>query len=150
MKECVVLVGLPGSGKSTFYRRRFSTTHDHISKDLWPNVRNKPAHQERLLNERLSAGTSVVVDNTNPTVKDRAPIIAAARKHGAKVIGYFFDVSIGEAIAQNMQREGKARVPRVAIHTIARRLEPPTLAEGFDELYRVRLLGELDFAVEKA
>jgi predicted kinase len=150
MKECVVFVGLPGSGKSTFFRRRLSTTHAHISKDLWPSVRNKATHQERLLNERLGAGASVVVDNTNAAVNDRAPIIAVARKHGARIVGYFFDVPVKQAIAQNAQREGKSRVPTVAIHTIAKRLQPPTLDEGFDELYRVRPLGEFDFAVEQA
>ena len=150
MNECVVLVGLPGSGKSTFYRRRFAATHEHISKDLWPSVRNKPAHQERLLNERLSAGASVVVDNTNAAVKDRALIIDVARKHGARVISYFFDVPVKDAIAQNAQREGKSRVPTVAIHTIAKRLEPPSRSEGFDELYRVRPLSGLDFEVVPA
>jgi predicted kinase len=145
----VLLVGLPGSGKTTFYRRRFAATHTHISKDLWPNVRRQPAHQERLLIERLAAGASVVVDNTNPAVRDRAAVIEVARQHAARVVGYYFDVPVKEAIARNAHREGKSRVPNVAIYTIAKRLEPPTMAEGFDELYRVRPIGEFEFSVER-
>ena len=133
-----MLVGLPGSGKTTFYRANFAATHAHVSKDLWPSVRDRRVRQERELIERLSSGASVVVDNTNATVAERAPVIAVARKHGARVIAYFFDVTPRSALDRNARREGKARVPAVAIHTIARRLEPPTMAEGFDELYRVR------------
>jgi alpha-D-ribose 1-methylphosphonate 5-triphosphate synthase subunit PhnL len=36
--ECVILVGLLGSGKSTLYRERFAGTHLHVSQDLWPNA----------------------------------------------------------------------------------------------------------------
>ncbi len=61
------------------------------------------------------------------------------RACGARLIGYFFDVSTRAAIARNQQRAGRARVPPVAVFTTARRLEPPTRDEGFDELYRVTL-----------
>ncbi len=37
--ECVILIGIPASGKSTFYRERFAGTHTHISKDLMPKTR---------------------------------------------------------------------------------------------------------------
>ena len=37
--------------------------------------------------------------------------------------------------------EGRARVPDVAVHVAAARMQPPTLDEGFDELYRVRAAG---------
>jgi hypothetical protein len=36
----------------------------------------------------------------------------------------------------------------VAIHTIAKRLERPTIDEGFDELYRVSNTEGQDFVVE--
>jgi predicted kinase len=115
MAECVILIGLPGAGKTTFYWRHFATTHRHVSKDLWPNARQREARQRRILGDTLSRGESVVVDNTNPSREDREPLIAIARAHHARVIGYFFDVSTHEAVARNAGRAGRNKVPNVAI-----------------------------------
>lgn len=132
--EVVVLVGLPGAGKSTFARARFPA-HDYISKDAFPpGARDKQARQDAALRAALRAGRSALVDNTNVTIADRAAIIAIAREYGARVVGYFLDVPVREAIARNELREGRAKVPKVAIFTSAKRLVPPSLAEGFDEL----------------
>ena len=146
--ECVVLVGLPASGKTTFYQQRLAATHVHISKDLWPKSADKSARQARELKTALSAGRSVAVDNTNPTAADRAAIIAAAREQGARVIGYYFATTPRESIGRNRGREGKARVPDVAIFTTAKRLSVPVKEEGFDELYQVRIGGEGTFEVQ--
>lgn len=135
--EVVVLVGLPGAGKSTFARARFPA-HDYISKDAFPpGARNKQTRQDAALRAALAAGRPALVDNTNVTVADRAAIIAIAREYGARVVGYYLDVPIREAIARNDKREGRAKVPKVAIFTSARRLVPPTLAEGFEELHTI-------------
>ncbi len=146
MPECVIFVGLPASGKTTFYTRRFAATHRHISKDHWPNASRKDARQAALVREALAGGVPVVVDNTNPAVVDRAEVIALARELGARVIGYYFTASTREAIGRNRGREGRQRVPDVAIFTKAKRMAVPTLAEGFDELYRVAIRpdGEYD------
>ena len=137
--ECVILVGLPASGKSTFFRERFAGTHDHVSKDLLRNNRQPQRRQEQLIAESLASGRSVVVDNTNPGVAVRAPLIAIARKHGADVVGYFFVTEAGDALRRNRARGGRERVPDVAIFTVRKRLEPPTMAEGFDRLFSVRM-----------
>ena len=139
MADCVLFVGLPASGKTTFYERRFSTTHRHISKDHWPNASKKDARQAELIRQALSAGESVVIDNTNPAILDRAQVIAIARELGARVIGYYFTASTREAVGRNRGREGRQRVPDVAIFTKAKRMVPPAAAEGFDELYRVTI-----------
>jgi predicted kinase len=135
--ECVILVGLPAAGKTTFYQRHFAATHTHVSKDLWPNAAGRDARQRRAIDEALAAGRCVVVDNTNPTEVDRAALIAIARTHGAQVIAYFFDVSTRTAIARNETRAGRGKVPKVAIFTVAKRLQRPTLTEGFDQLFRI-------------
>lgn len=137
--ECVILIGLPASGKTTFYRERFAATHDHISKDLMRSARKPQQRQERLLIESLSGGRSAVVDNTNPTVAVRAPIIALARAYGAEVVGYYFPADPADALRRNRAREDRARVPDVAIFAARKRLEAPSLAEGFDRLFVVRL-----------
>jgi predicted kinase len=146
--ECVIFVGLPASGKSTFYAQRFAATHRHISKDLWPNSVKKDSRQARELREALGARQSVVVDNTNPGLADRASVIAIARELHARVIGYYFTATTREAVGRNRGREGTARVPDVAIFTKAKRMVMPTREEGFDELYSVRIAGEGAFEVK--
>jgi len=136
--ECVVLVGLPGAGKSTFYRSRFAS-HTHISKDTFPpHARDKQTRQDAAIRAALAAGRSIVVDNTNVTPADRAAIIAIAREFGARVVGYYLEVTTREAVARNERREGRAKVPKVAIFTCAKKLVPPQVSEGFDELVKIR------------
>ena len=136
--ECVILVGLPGAGKTTFVRSRFPS-HAHVSKDTFPrHARDKQARQDAAIRATLAAGRSVVIDNTNVTPADRAAIIAIAREFGARVVGYYLEVTTREAIARNERREGRAKVPKVAIFTCAKKLVAPQMSEGFDELQTVR------------
>ncbi len=148
--ECIILIGLPASGKTTLYRERFEATHLHISKDLWPNAAGRSALQERMIEEALSSRRSVVIDNTNPRRADRAPLIELARRHEAKVIGYFFEISTRVAVARNANRSGRGKVPNVAIFTSAKKLEPPTWAEGYDALLRVTIAEDRSLEISEA
>ena len=137
--EVVLLIGLQGSGKSTFFRERFADTHVHVSKDLMPpSARNKGRRQRELIAQALAEGRSVVVDNTNVSREDRAEPIAQARAQGARVVGFVFDTPIADCLRRNATRTGRARVPEVAIFATRKRFVPPTLEEGFDALYRVK------------
>ena len=142
--ECVVLVGLPGAGKTTFYRQRYPS-YEHISKDALPNVRNKQARQDAALRAALAAGRSVIVDNTHVSAAERAAVVTIARESGARVIGYYIEATPREAVARNEGRTGRARVPKVAIFTCAKRLVPPAIEEGFDELHTLRVLEDGSF-----
>src|SRR5262245_5161816 len=132
--ELVILIGLPASGKSTFYRTCFSGTHDWVSKDRFRNNRNPARRQRQLIEDALQVGRSVVVDNTNPTMEDRAELIALARAFGARVVGYYFESRLEDCLERNRQRVGKERIPDIALHATRKRLQPPSLAEGFDRL----------------
>jgi predicted kinase len=145
--ELVILIGLPGAGKSTFARQRFATSHVSISLDDLRRSRQPLRRQNELLREALRAGSPVVVDNTNVGVKERAELIATARAHGARVKVYLFTATSRECIARNLRREGVARVPNVAILAAARRLVRPAFDEGFDELYLVETRPDHSFEV---
>jgi predicted kinase len=132
--ELIIFVGVQAAGKTTYYHEHFAATHDHVSKDLIPASKNREQQQRRQIAEALRAGRSVVVDNTNATLYDRAPLIALGRDHGARVIAFYFEAPVRLAVARNQQREGKARVPNVAIFATQKRLVPPSVDEGFDEV----------------
>lgn len=137
--ELVIFVGLPASGKSHYYRSHFAGTHAHVSKDLLQNATNKNKKQDSLIEDALKNGRSVVVDNTNPRKIDRAPLIAIGRKYQARIAAYYFDSPVKECVARNKKREGKARVPDVAIYVAAKRMQPPEANEGFDSIDTVTL-----------
>jgi predicted kinase len=143
--EAIIFVGLQASGKSTFYKERFFDTHVRINLDML-----RTRHRERLLlHACIEMKQRFVVDNTNSTSTQRAGYIAQAREAGFAVIGYYFDSSVSDCIARNNRREWAARIPVIGIYARAMKLEIPTLSEGFDALYYVRIEGERGFVVEE-
>jgi predicted kinase len=147
--ELVIFIGLQGSGKSTFFRAQFAATHEYVSKDLLRNNKHKSRSQAQLIEQALAAGHSVVVDNTNPTVEDRASLIHLGRAYHAEIVGYYFESNVSESLERNEQRLGKARVPKVAIYVTAKKLVRPSYIEGFDKLYSVRIADASGFEIRE-
>jgi predicted kinase len=133
--EAIIFVGVQGSGKTSFYRQRFLTTHVHISLD---ETRTRQREQA-LLTECLYAKRQFVIDNTNPLTTDRKRYIVPARTIGFRVVCYFFQTSLRDAIYRNNQRTAKKRIPVPAVVATFRKLQPPTLAEDFDAVYTVTI-----------
>ncbi|WP_041230729.1 ATP-binding protein [Deinococcus peraridilitoris] len=145
--ELVIFVGVQGSGKTSFYREHFALSHVHVSKDNFPHNRNKARRQRELIEQALQGGQSVVVDNTNSTPDERAEIIALGQAYGARVVGYVFVTPFADSLRRNRDREGKARVPDVALYVTRKRLRPPTADEGFDVMHAVLLTPQDTFEV---
>jgi predicted kinase len=144
--EAVIFIGLPGSGKSSFYKERFFSTHVRISLDLL-----KTRHRERLfLDACLATEQRFVIDNTNPTRSDRSRFIEATKAARVQyaIIGYVFESTVEDCLRRNAEREEPERVPDVAVLSAAKKLERPSLDEGFDQLFSVRL-EEGRFVVEE-
>jgi predicted kinase len=135
--DLVVLAGLQGSGKTTFYRARFAETHAHVSKDLFRHDHDRTRRQRRLVEAAAADGMSVVVDNTSVRREDRAELVTLARALGMRPVLYWFPPDPKSSLARNAGREGKARVPRVAVFATLKRLAPPSADEGFAEVYEV-------------
>lgn len=131
--QAVILVGIQGSGKTTFYRERFSDTHVRISLD----VLKTRGRAQKLMQTCLETRQPFVVDNTNVLAAERATYIAPARTAGFAVTGYYFRPNLRRALKWNSLRTKKDSVPVPGVIGTLKKLEPPALAEGFDELYIV-------------
>lgn len=143
--EALIFVGVQGSGKTTFYRERFFDTHVRISLDML-----RTRHREQLLFAAcLAAKQPFVIDNTNPLPGDRARYIGPAQEAGFRLIAYFFETSLADAIRRNKQRTGKQRIPIPAIAGTIRKMQAPLLEEGFDALYQVTISPEGAFLVRE-
>ncbi len=133
--EAVILCGIQATGKSTFCRERFFSSHIRINLDML-----RTRHRESiLLNACIDAKQPFVVDNTNATRRERFAYLDAARQAGFRVVGYYFESRVSDAISRNASRPTAEQVPEVGIKGTSARLEQPSKSEGFDELYYVRL-----------
>lgn len=143
--EAVILIGLQASGKTTFYRERFFNTHVRINLDML-----KTRHREkRLMQVCLETQQPFVIDNTNPTREQRRQYIEAAKAAGFRVVGYYLQSRVEECTSRNEGRLERAKVPLPALLGTYKRLELPTLDEGFDELYYVKIGEDGQFIVER-
>lgn len=143
--EAVILVGLQGSGKSTFCRERFFATHVRLNLDML-----KTRHREkRLLEVCIETRQPFVVDNTNPTPAERAVYITAATAAGFRVSGYYFRSRVEDCRRRNDARPADQRVPLAGILGTAGRMVVPTREEGFAALHYVRIAEAGEFVVEE-
>ncbi|NJD39840.1 MAG: ATP-binding protein [Geobacter sp.] len=141
----IILIGIPASGKSSFCKARLFDTHVRISRDML-----KTRYRENLLLDAcIKALQPFVVDNTNVTTVERQRFITPAKDAGYRVIGYYFSSKVQDALERNRKREGDARIPDKGVLGRAALLELPTRAEGFDELWYVRMDGNGGFVIEE-
>ena len=110
----VVLIGLPGSGKSTWLEWMGATglSSDAIRKLLADDEGDQTIHARvfqtlrYLLMKRLAIGRPVTyIDATNLTPAERAPYIRIGKARASQVEAVFFNVPLEVCRARNAQRQ---------------------------------------------
>ena len=132
--EMILMIGIPGSGKSTFCEQHLPN-HRLISLDLL----HTRFQESKALEDALADKVDIVIDNTNVSRAERARFIERGKAAGYRIIGYYLQSKIADCLKRNAQRTGKKRIPDVGVIGRARQLELPKYNEGFDELHYVSI-----------
>jgi predicted kinase len=142
----VLAIGLPGSGKTTWFKRRGVTP---LSSDMLRSILFDSITEQRyqglvfstlrsLLRARLIAKMPwTYVDATNLSPHERRQWIKMARGFGFEVQAVFFDVPVELCLQRNAKRE--RQVPEDVMRQMASKLKPPTFKEGFSKIVVVRV-----------
>ena len=137
----VVLVGLPGSGKSSYVGRLGATalSSDAIRGLLADDETDQSIHDRvfetlrYMLRQRLALGRPVTyIDATNLRPEERHPYIGIGHSYGCEVEAVFFDLPLDTCRARNAARH--RIVPDDALLKMAAKLVPPALTEGFSRV----------------
>ena len=141
--QLIIFTGVQASGKSSFYLLNLYHSHLRINLDML-----KTRHRENIIFEACSTSkTKMVIDNTNPTREDRARYIGRAKDAGFEVISYYFETDLNSTLERNCHREGKANIPEVGVRATFKKLEVPSLDEGFNEIFKVKIVGNGEFSI---
>ncbi|UWZ82684.1 ATP-binding protein [Occallatibacter riparius] len=142
----VLTIGLPGSGKTTWFRRRGVTP---LSSDLLRNILFDDVEEQRyqglvfstlrsLLRARLIAKMPWnYVDATNLSAHERRQWIKMAKSFGYDVQAVFFDVPLEVCLERNRSRD--RMVAEEVMRKMAEKLKPPVFEEGFSKITVVRV-----------
>jgi predicted kinase len=142
----VLAIGLPGSGKTTWFRRRGVTP---LSSDLLRNILFDDVEEQRyqglvfstlrsLLRARLIARMPWnYVDATNLSIHERRQWIKMAKSFGYEVQAVFFDVPLDVCLERNSKRDRS--VSEEVMRKMGEKLKPPVFEEGFAKITVVRV-----------
>jgi predicted kinase len=143
--KIIVAVGLPGCGKSTYFRKlgvnaissdalRLQLADDENDQTIHPRVF---AAMRYLLSERIALGRPVTyIDATNLTVRDRQPWIEIAHQNNCEIEALYFDIPLDLCKSRNAGR--RRIVPAEALDAMIAKLVPPSVDEGFTRVEVVR------------
>jgi predicted kinase len=142
----VLAIGLPGSGKSSWFKRHNITP---LSSDLLRALLFDDAQEQRfqdlvfsnlrsMLKARLIARRPMnYVDATNLSPHERRSWIKLAKDFGYDVHAVFFDVPLEVCLERNRRRQRVVKDD--VMHRMAGKLKPPTFEEGFSKITMVRV-----------
>ena len=135
-KRVVLLVGAPGSGKTTIVADMYPAAAVIHSDDY----RSQLAPIRRALAQAFAeAHPTIVLDGCHATANKRAIFVRAAREAGYTVEALHIATPIDRCLAQSLRRAqgGGRKLPPVAIYSFRKHFTPPEISEGFSHVHTI-------------
>lgn len=145
-----IMCGIPGSGKSTYLKTRFSQRPLIISRDeirfaMVGEDEEYFSHEKEVYDEfinqildALKFSSEIFVDATHLNERSRAKLLRSLGKHlkDVEVNAIWVRTTLDTALSQNENRKGtRAYVPPSVIRRMNSQFAPPTKEEGFEHIY---------------
>lgn len=86
-KSMVLFIGMPGSGKTTYYSTHFKDTHIHINQDLL----HSKSKCLKMTRDKIKCGDNVVIDCTNPGQSRREEFYEIAKRNNYNITTIYFE-----------------------------------------------------------
>jgi bifunctional polynucleotide phosphatase/kinase len=126
-QEVVILIGYPGSGKSTIANTILKTAGYEIMSGDELKTSSKMI---KVATTFIDKQKSIVFDATNPSKKKRKEYIDFAKEYKLPVRCIHVATNLEESMAQNQKRPTDKIVPRIAYNIYKKNFEEPTTDEG--------------------
>lgn len=130
-QEIILMVGFPGSGKSTIANSFNKDKYVVINGDELKTSKRMIKASEKFLDE----GYSVIYDATNPSIEKRKEYIQVAEKYSLPIRAIVMTTDMTEAIFRNNKRDKV--IPKIVYYTFRKKFEEPSLEEGFVDIVKV-------------
>lgn len=138
IKEMILMVAAPGSGKSTFVSEYIEPRgYVRINRDTIGSI----TKCLKLTRETMESGKNVVIDNTNNDLETRSKYIKIAKNFGYSVRCLIIDVSIELAkhnSAYRYYKNASIYIPEIAYRIYKKNYVEPSIKEGISEIERVK------------
>ena len=138
--EIIIMVGYPGSGKSTLsYKLSQKFNYNIVNNDSSKSF----AKTKKEFINNLSQNKSVIIDNTNSSKKNRKVFIELAKNYKYNIRCIWIQCSLQLSYHLNQMRteiSGKKSIPKVAYYTFRKYFEEPTLDEGINEIIPIQFI----------
>ncbi|XP_013105344.1 uncharacterized protein F21D5.5 [Stomoxys calcitrans] len=138
--ELIIMVGLPGSGKSNFCQQNLVPLGYTVA-----NADTVGSIQAcvKICEKALTSGISCVVDNTNVDVDSRKKFIAIAKKLNVQCRCFYMNISLAQVkhhlTFRQLTDTKHSKVSEMILNMMKKKYTQPQLDEGFTEIVKVNI-----------
>ena len=146
MSKMYVMIGAPGSGKSTYIKNHIKDNELVISRDTIRFAmlndgddyfsKEKQVYNEfiKQINAAIANEIDIYVDQTSLNRGARSKLFNKLEKKPDEIIAIYIKKPLDIILKYNAKRTGRALVPEDAVINMYNSIEEPTLEEGFTQI----------------